>query len=153
MQAEIQKPTISDQPFTSEEIAEILRLLASEYHTTLPNLLRRLDNVSGSLSDLDKVFNGDSCVEWTKEEDELLNKNADLLIRWKGPDAVNRRKKYNAKKWVINDRFIRIAWFLNLRFFLMAHNDNEMCLFGSQMMNILCRWNRSKSMINYELCE
>jgi hypothetical protein len=76
-----------------------------------------------------------------------------LLIRWKGPDAVNRRKKYNAKKWVINDRFIRIAWFLNLRFFLMAHNDNEMCLFGSQMMNILCRWNRSKSMINYELCE
>lgn len=98
MQAEAQQIVIPDQPFTSEEIAEILRLLASEYHTTLPTLLRRLDNVSGSLSDLDKVFNGDSCVEWTKEEDELLNKNADLLIRWKGPDAVNRRKKYNAKK-------------------------------------------------------
>ena len=98
MKAETQKPVISEQQFTSEEIAEILRLLANEYHTTLPTLLRRLDNVSGSLSDLDKVFNGDSCVEWTKEEDELLNKNADLLIRWKGQDAVNRRKKYNAKK-------------------------------------------------------
>ena len=111
MQAETQKPVISEQQFTSEEIAEILRLLANEYHTTLPTLLRRLDNVSGSLSDLDKVFNGDSCVEWTKEEDELLNKNADLLIRWKGQDAVNRRKKYNAKKWVINDRFITMLDF------------------------------------------
>jgi len=40
--------------------------------------------VSGSLADLDKVFNGDSCVEWTREEDELLNKNQELLVRWKG---------------------------------------------------------------------
>jgi len=30
----------------------------------------------------------------------LLNKNADLLARWKGQEAVNRRKKYNAKKWI-----------------------------------------------------
>lgn len=120
MQAETQKPVISEQQFTSDEVAEILRLLANEYHTTLPTLLRRLDNVSGSLSDLDKVFNGDSCVEWTKEEDELLNKNADLLIRWKGQDAVNRRKKYNAKKWVINDRFITIAWFLK---YLFVHHN------------------------------
>lgn len=66
MQAETQKSVISDQQFSSEEIAEILRLLATEYHTTLPTLLRRLDNVSGSLSDLDKAFNGDSCVEWTR---------------------------------------------------------------------------------------
>lgn len=50
-------------------MAQILKLLANEYHTTLPTILRRLDNVSGSLSDLDKAFNGDSCVEWTREED------------------------------------------------------------------------------------
>ncbi len=54
--------------------------------------------MSGSLSDLDKSFNGDSCVEWNKEEDDLLNKNADLLTRWKGADAVQRRKKYLSKK-------------------------------------------------------
>ena len=57
-----QKPVIPDAPFTTDEVAEILRLLANEYHTTLPTLLRRLDSVSGSLSDLDKVFNGDPCV-------------------------------------------------------------------------------------------
>jgi hypothetical protein len=47
-------------------MVEILRLLANEYHTTLPTLLKKLDNVSGNLAELDRSFNGDTCVEWTK---------------------------------------------------------------------------------------
>jgi hypothetical protein len=43
---------------------------------------------------MDKVFKGDANVEWTQEEDDLLSKNEGLLRRWKGEEAVDRRKKY-----------------------------------------------------------
>ena len=33
-------------------------------------------------------------TEWSKEEDDLLNKNPDLLKKWKGGPATERRKKY-----------------------------------------------------------
>lgn len=76
------------------ELATVLSVLAREYNTTLPNLLNKLDKVSGDLNELDKLFKGDTKVEWTAEEDELLGKNESLLRRWKGDDVVDRRKKY-----------------------------------------------------------
>ena len=56
------------------ELAELLNVLAKEYGTTLPVLIRKLDRVSGDVK----------AVEWTPEEDELLAKNVAILIRWKG---------------------------------------------------------------------
>ena len=47
------------------ELAAVLHVLAKEYHTTLPALLRKLDRVSGNLEHLDQVFNGDQKYEWT----------------------------------------------------------------------------------------
>lgn len=72
----------------------MLGVLAKEYNTTLPNLLVKLDKVSGDLNELDKVFKGDANAEWTQDEDELLAKNEGLLKRWKGEEAVERRKRY-----------------------------------------------------------
>ena len=66
------------------ELASVLNVLAKEYHTTLPALVRKLDRVSGSLENLDRAYTGDNRFEWTEEEDALLNKNEQLLIRWKG---------------------------------------------------------------------
>jgi hypothetical protein len=57
-------------------------------------LVRKLDRVSGNLEHLDKAYNGDNRYEWTEEEDVLLNKNELLLVRWKGQEAVESRKKY-----------------------------------------------------------
>jgi hypothetical protein len=37
---------------------------------------------------------GDKSVEWGREEDDLLNKNPELLKRWKGADSAELRKKY-----------------------------------------------------------
>ena len=76
------------------ELASVLNVLAKEYHTTLPALVRKLDRVSGNLENLDRAYTGDNRFEWTEEEDALLNKNEQLLIRWKGPEAVEARKKY-----------------------------------------------------------
>jgi len=60
--------------------------------------LKKLDKVSGNLADLDRVFKEEHGVSWTREEDDLLNKNAELLVRWKGQEAVNLRKRYNTFK-------------------------------------------------------
>ena len=49
------------------ELASVLNVLAKEYHTTLPSLLRKLDRVSGNLEHLDHVYGGDSKYEWTEE--------------------------------------------------------------------------------------
>ena len=76
------------------ELASVLNVLAKEYHTTLPALVRKLDRVSGNLENLDRAYTGDNKFEWTEEEDALLNKNEQLLIRWKGQEAVDDRKKY-----------------------------------------------------------
>jgi len=37
---------------------------------------------------------GDKKLEWNKNEDGLLGKSDELLERWKGPEAVQLRKKY-----------------------------------------------------------
>jgi hypothetical protein len=57
------------------ELATVLSVLAKEYHTTLPALVRKLDRVSGNLEQLDRTYSGDNKFEWTEEEDALLSKN------------------------------------------------------------------------------
>lgn len=89
-----QRVSLPNTELSVGELATVLSVLAREYNTTLPNLLSKLDKVSGDLNELDKLFKGDSKVEWTPEEDELLGKNEGLLRRWKGDDVVDRRKKY-----------------------------------------------------------
>lgn len=75
-------------------MSELLRILSDEYNTTIPAILNKLDVVSGDLNALHQLLSGDRRVEWSRDEDDMLNKNLDLLKRWKGPDASDRRKKY-----------------------------------------------------------
>ena len=93
------KISLPDGNLSTGELASVLNVLANEYHTTLPALLRRLDNVSGNLDHLDRFYTqNDQKVCWTPEEDELLEKGKDsLLVRWKGEEAVELRRKY--LKW------------------------------------------------------
>lgn len=81
------------------ELAQLLLILSKEYGTTLPVIIRKLDRVSGDVKALDKIFtNKDDKLEWTPEEDDLLNKNPGILTRWKGEEAVELRRKYLATK-------------------------------------------------------
>lgn len=90
---------LPQKDISASELAAVLNVLAKEYHTTLPALLRKLDRVSGNLEHLDRAYGGDSRQEWTEEEDALISKNESLLIRWKGNEAVEARKRYlNWKK-------------------------------------------------------
>lgn len=86
--------SLPQKELTTAQLATVLNVLAKEYHTTLPALLRKLDRVSGNLEHLDRVYNGEQKYEWTEEEDGLLAKNETLLVRWKGQEAVDVRKKY-----------------------------------------------------------
>ncbi len=78
----------------------ILDVLSNEYRISLPALLRKLDRLSGDLKALDYSFtNNDDRAEWTAEEDQLLENGQDkLLVRWKGQDAVELRRRYLASK-------------------------------------------------------
>jgi len=50
------------------ELAELLNVLAKEYGTTLPVLIRKLDRVSGDIKALDRIYTqNDNRVEWTAE--------------------------------------------------------------------------------------
>lgn len=90
--SKVQLPS-SELSFT--ELAQLLSILAKEYGTTLPVIIRKLDRVSGDVKVLDQVYtHKDDKLEWTPEEDELLAKNASLLARWKGEEAVELRKRY-----------------------------------------------------------
>lgn len=81
------------------ELAELLSVLAKEYNTTLPVLIRKLDRVSGDVRALEKIYtNKDDRAEWTPEEDGLIVKNASILARWKGEEAVELRKRYLQSK-------------------------------------------------------
>ena len=81
------------------ELAELLALLAKEYGTTLPVLIRKLDRVSGDIKALDRLYtHKEETVEWTPEEDDLLKKSPNVLARWKGEEAVEKRKRYLATK-------------------------------------------------------
>ena len=88
------KVNLPQKDLSVVQLASVLNVLAKEYHTTLPALLRKLDRVSGNLEHLDHVYGGDNKYEWTEEEDAILAKNEALLVRWKGQEAVDVRKKY-----------------------------------------------------------
>lgn len=98
------------------ELASVLNVLAKEYHSTLPALIRKLDRVSGNLEHLDRTYSGDNRYEWTEEEDALLSKNEQLLARWKGQEAVDIRKKYLAwkHKWKLSGLIDIFAYLLSL---------------------------------------
>ena len=90
--SKVQLPS-SDLSFT--ELAQLLSILAKEYGTTLPVIIRKLDRVSGDVKALDQIYtHKDDKQEWTPEEDELLVKNPGILARWKGEEAVDLRKRY-----------------------------------------------------------
>lgn len=98
-------PNISTAVLTNAEMATLLSVLAEEYKTTVPSILHKLDSVSGDLNGLHRLLTGDKSVAWSKEEDDLLSKNSDLLKQWKGTEVAEKRKKYlNYKgKWCSDD--------------------------------------------------
>ena len=89
---------VSSSPLSLAEAASLLSILAQEYDTTLPAILHKLDGVSGDLNALHKLLAGDKSVEWTKDEDDMLAKNPELLKRWKGAQSADLRKKYQQYK-------------------------------------------------------
>lgn len=93
------KFALTSKEMSLGELAELLAVLAREYGTTLPLLIRKLDRVSGDVRALDKIYSQrDDKIEWTAEEDSLLGKNSALLNRWKGEEAVELRKRYLASR-------------------------------------------------------
>jgi hypothetical protein len=95
-QSKVQLPS---KDLSLGELAELLNVLAHEYGTTLPVVIRKLDRVSGDVKALDRIYSQkDDKLEWTAEEDELLSKNPAILSRWKGEEAVNLRKLYLSTK-------------------------------------------------------
>ncbi len=49
------------------ELAELLNVLAREYGTTLPVIIRKLDRVSGDVKALDRIYTQkDDKLEWTQ---------------------------------------------------------------------------------------
>ena len=94
------KITLPSQDLSVGQLAQVLNVLGREYGISLPAMIRKLDRVSGDVRALEKgLVNKDDKLEWTADEDELLNKNSSLLIKWKGEEAVELRKKYlTAKK-------------------------------------------------------
>lgn len=62
----------------------LVSILAKEYKTTIPSVLHKLDSVSGDLNALHRLLLGDKSVEWTREEDDLLSRNIEILKKWKG---------------------------------------------------------------------
>lgn len=94
MEGKSKKIRLPDNKLNAGELALGLSVLAREYQTSLPALLRKLDRVSGNLEHLQAMMEGDNRFEWTEEEDDLLSGNEGLLVRWKGKEAVELRKKY-----------------------------------------------------------
>lgn len=90
--------TASTTPLSIAEIGALVTVLASEYNSTVPAILHKLDSVSGDLQALHRLMSGDRSVEWGREDDDLLNKNPELLKRWKGAESAEQRKKYLAFK-------------------------------------------------------
>lgn len=87
-----------DSKLTSAELATLVSTLADEYNVTMPTIIQKLDMVSGDLIALHRLMSGDRTVEWSRDEDDMLTKNPDLLIRWKGQESTDLRKRYNQFK-------------------------------------------------------
>lgn len=88
------KGSSNNSPLTVAEMGTLISILANEYNTTVPSILHKLDTVSGDLNALHRLLEGDRSVEWTKDEDDLLAKNADIIKKWKGSDSAELRRKY-----------------------------------------------------------
>jgi hypothetical protein len=58
------KVALPQKDLSVAELASVLNVLAKEYHTTLPALVRKLDKVSGNLEHLDRTYSGDNRFEW-----------------------------------------------------------------------------------------
>jgi hypothetical protein len=76
----------------------LIGILAKEYKTTCSAIVSKLDSVSGDLDALHRLLSGDQSVKWTADEDDQLNKNSELLKKWKGEAQIELRKKYLAYK-------------------------------------------------------
>jgi hypothetical protein len=62
------KITLPSKDLSLGELAELLSVLAKEYNTTLPVLIRKLDRVSGDVRALDRIYTEkDDKAEWTAE--------------------------------------------------------------------------------------
>ena len=62
-------------------------------------MLSKLDQVSGDLNALHRLMtSGDKNASWSREEDDMIGKSADVLRRFKGEEAVEMRKNYLAWK-------------------------------------------------------
>jgi hypothetical protein len=86
--------SVSSSPLTLAELGQLLSTLADEYQTTIPAILSKLDSVSGDLQALHRALSGDKSAEWSKEEDDLMTKNPEILKKWKGAESADLRKKY-----------------------------------------------------------
>ena len=75
---------VSSSPLTFAEMANLISVLANEYNTTTTSILGKLDSVSGDLNALHRLLQGDESIKWSKEEDDLLSKNTNILKQWKG---------------------------------------------------------------------
>lgn len=97
--APVAKLSLPSKDMSIGELGELLSVLAKEYNTTLPVLIRKLDRVSGDVRALDRIYTqNDTKAEWDADEDKLLSTNPALIIRWKGEEACDMRKKYLASK-------------------------------------------------------
>lgn len=62
-QSKVQLPS---KDLSLGELAELLNVLAQEYGTTLPVIIRKLDRVSGDVKALDRIYSQkDDKLEWT----------------------------------------------------------------------------------------
>lgn len=50
------KLTLPSKDISAGELIEMLAVLAKEYNTTLPLLIRKLDRVSGDIRALDRIY-------------------------------------------------------------------------------------------------
>ena len=50
------KVTLPSKDISLGELAELLAILAHEYNTTLPVIIRKLDRVSGDIKALDRIY-------------------------------------------------------------------------------------------------
>ncbi len=75
---------VSSSPLAFAEMANLISVLATEYNTTTTSILGKLDSVSGDLNALHRLLQGDESIKWSKEEDDLLSKNTNILKQWKG---------------------------------------------------------------------
>ena len=60
----------------------------------MPDILKKLDEVSGDLFALDNYYSRRKNTLWSKEDDDLLLKNPEVMKKWKGKEAAELRKKY-----------------------------------------------------------